>query len=454
MRDFIRAGVVAAGVALLAVAAVTYPCPAAAQQAVGAPRNAVSIAVGEGRLFRLDRDAANVLIADSTVADVQIASARLVYVYGRKVGQTTLTAVGSNDSVAGALQIRVVRSAEGAQAATAARGAAVELGFAGNRLVVRGPVRDVGEAMEVEATAQAYSPNRMPPLDRTRLAGTQQITLRVRIAEVQRNDLNRLGVNLAVLAQPGTYTVGLLTNAFASGALGGGATGTAITGAAGLFGGESSFAGSFGVRTRSVNADALINALTREGVITLLAEPNLTALSGETASFLAGGEIPIPVPQGLGTVGIMYKQFGVNLSFTPTLLPGNRIAMRVRPEVSDVTGSYNIQNGVTAPIFTTRRTETSVEMASGQTVAISGLFQRRMEDAIDRVPGLSEVPVLGALFRSQRFLRGDTELMVLVTPFLSAPIGQADTIPLPTDPQGSRPRVLPTSRLRAGFVVD
>lgn len=430
------------------------PRPAAAQQATGpSSSNAVTVNVGEGRLFRLDRDASNVFIADSTVADVQIASARLIYVYGRKIGQTTLSAVGGNDSVAGALRIRVVRSPEAAQAAAGARGAAVELGFAGNRLVVRGPVNGIGQAMEVEATAQAYSPNRQPPLDRSRLAGSQQITLRVRIAEVQRNDLNRLGVNLEVLANPGTFTLGLLTNAFASGALGGTA-GTALGASAGSFGGESAFSGSFGVATRRVNADALINALQREGVVTLLAEPNLTALSGETASFLAGGEIPIPVPQGLGTVGLQYKQFGVALSFTPTLLPGNRIAMRVKPEVSDVTGSYTIQAGVSAPTFTTRRTETSVEMASGQTMAIAGLFQRRYQDDLDRVPGLGDVPVLGALFRSQRFQRGETELMVLVTPFISAPVSTADSIPVPTDPQASRPRQVPASRLRAGFVVN
>lgn len=435
--------------------------PAAAQSPVGAPRTNVVVGVGEGRLFRLERDVTNVFIANSAVADVQVASSRLIYVYGRRVGQTTLTAVGAGDAVAGSLTIRVERNAESVSGVLAGRSAAT-LGFTGDRLVIRGPVADVGEAMEVEGTARAYNPTGLPPLDRTRLAGTQQITLRVRIAEVRRNDLNRLGINLSVLANPGSFTVGLLSNAFAAGTIaatgGAGVVGSALsnlaTGSGGtgssLFGTQTAFTGGFSSRG-SVNADALINALQREGVVTLLAEPNLTTLSGETASFLAGGEIPIPVPQTLAVTTVQYKPFGVSLAFTPTLLPGNRIAMRVRPEVSelDFTNGGTI-SGFRIPTFTTRRTETNVELASGQTLAIAGLFQRNLLDNLDRVPFLGDVPVLGGLFRSQEFQRQETELMILVTPLLSVPTSAPGAIPLPTDDLNSRPRPLS----RAGFVVD
>lgn len=441
------------------VSALAVPArPAAAQQAIGAPRGTITVGVGEGRLLRLDRDASNVFVANSAVADVQVASARLLYVYGRRVGQTTLTAVGAGDAVAGSIMIRVERNAEPLAGALTNRSAAT-LGFAGDRLVVRGAVADVGEAMEVENTARAYNPTGLPPLDRTRLAGTQQITLRVRIAEVSRNDLNRLGVNLSVLANPGSFTVGLLGNAFAAGVIGAtggvGGVGSALSNlgsgaGTSLFGSENAFTGGFASRG-SVNADALINALQRENVVTLLAEPNLTTLSGETASFLAGGEVPIPVPQSFGVTTIQYRQFGVALAFTPTLLPGNRIAMRVRPEVSQIDDSRNFTfNGYTVPAFQTRRAETNVELASGQTLAIAGLFQRSLSDGLDRVPFLGDVPVLGALFRSQRFQKAETELMILVTPLLSVPTSAPGAIALPTDDLNSRPRPL----ARAGFVVD
>lgn len=420
--------------AALSVIAPALPVPAAAQQAVSAPRTAITLGVGEGRLFRLDRDAANVFVANSAIADVQVASARLLYVYGRRIGQTTLTAVGTGDAVAGSLTLRVERSAAAVSGALAGTSAAT-LGFAGDRLVMRGPVGDVGEAMEVESAARAYSPTRLPPLDRTRLAGTQQITLRVRIAEVSRTDLNRLGVNLSVVANPGSFTLNFLTNAFVNG----------------IGSGEESFLAGFGASTRRLNANALVNALQREGVLTLLAEPNLTTLSGETASFLAGGEVPIPVPQALNVTTIQYKQFGVSLAFTPTLLPGNRIAMRVRPEVSEISNVNAVSvNGYNVPAFVTRRAESNVELASGQTVAIAGLFQRRQQDDLDRVPFLGDLPVLGALFRSQRFQREETELMILVTPYLTTPTSAPNAIPLPTDDLNSRPRAV----ARAGFVVN
>ena len=420
---------------LLLLALLALGGPAMAQNAIGTARNTVTIGVGEGRLFRLDRDATNVFVANSAVADVQIASPRMVYVYGRRLGLTTLTAVGAQDNVAGALQIRVERNADAAQGAMAARAPAVQLSFAGDRLVLRGPVADIGQAMEVESTAQAYSPSNLPPLDRTRLAGAQQVTLRVRIAEVARNDLNRLGVNLSVLANPGSFTVSFLTNSFING----------------IAGGENSLLGALGIRTNRVAADALINALQREGVLTLLAEPNLTTLSGETANFLAGGEVPIPTPQAFNVTTITYKPFGVALAFTPTLLPGNRIAMRVRPEVSEISSANSVSiNGYNVPSFTTRKVETNVEMASGQTMAIAGLFQRRIQDDLDRVPFLGDVPILGALFRSQRFQRSETELMVLITPYLTGPVIGADALPLPTE--GANRRGRPVSR--AGFVVN
>jgi pilus assembly protein CpaC len=169
-----------------------------------------------------------------------------------------------------------------------------------------------------------------------------------------------------------------------------------------------------------------------DGLATILAEPNLTALSGETASFLAGGEFPIPVSQSLGAVTIEYKQYGVGLAFTPIVLADGRISMRVRPEVSQLSDAGSVKlNGFTVPALTTRRAETTVELGSGQSFMIAGLLQNTANNSVDKAPFLGDLPILGALFRSTHFQRQETELVVIVTPYLVRPVsGQLAT---PTD---------------------
>jgi pilus assembly protein CpaC len=165
-----------------------------------------------------------------------------------------------------------------------------------------------------------------------------------------------------------------------------------------------------------------LDLLEKDGVITTLAEPNLTALSGETASFLAGGEFPIPISQSLGSVTIEYKQYGVGLAFTPIVLADGRISMRVRPEVSQLSeaGSVNL-NGYTVPALTTRRAETTVELGSGQSFMIAGLLQNSNTNSVEKAPFLGDIPVLGSLFRSTKFQRDETELVIIVTPYLVKP---------------------------------
>jgi pilus assembly protein CpaC len=462
---------------------------ARAQTPAPASTHAVVVPVGQGRLFRLNHDATNVLVADSAIADVQVVSPRLVYVYGRHVGETTLHATGADDGVDAALRIRVQRSADAAQSAlsrdaaqsaqsrdaaqsaqsrdaaqsaqsrdatqagqvalqgsrpppvSGAVHAPVSLRFLGDQLVVDGPVANLGEAMEVEGAAHAYAAPNFPPLDRTQLAGTQQITLRVRIAEVHRQDLNNLGINWGVTAQPGKFTIGFFTNSVISGFSQGVSAGTAF-GALGV-----------GFRDSTLNANALINALAQEQIVTMLAEPNLTTMSGETASFMAGGEVPIPVPQQNGVTTVDYKRYGVSLAFTPTLLPEDRIAMRVRPQVSEIDNSTNVEianNQV--PAFTERAAETNVELASGQTIAIAGLFQNNLTDQVRRLPFLSDLPVIGALFRDTTFQRDQLELVILVTPYLSRPMSSPDSV-LPTD-ELSALRDRPSALSHAGFVVN
>ena len=432
--------------ALLALLA--WPSPGQAQ--TPAAGGTVSLLVSEGRLLRLNHAATNVFVGDSSIADVQVVSPTTVYVYGRKPGQTTLSATDTGSNTTAQLNLWVKRSGAAAQADLG--GGGVSLSFQGNRMVLRGPVGNLGEALDANAAARAYNgaPGQIP-LDESKLAGAQQVTLRVRIAEVSRTDLDQLGVNFNVLARPGSFAFSLITGTFLNGAASSG-IGSSLSGIGGSGNNFGALGG--GVVTSRVNADALLNALQSEGVLTLLAEPNLTTISGETASFLAGGEVAIPVPQSFGVTTIEYKQYGVQLSFTPTLLPGDRIAMRVEPEVSEISNANGTSlNGTVVPGFISRKAKTSVEMASGQTLAIAGLLQRTGQDTLVRFPFLGDIPILGALFRSSRYQRDQTELVILVTPYLSQSVSSTESTALPTDRYGTGPTA-PQPVALGGFAVE
>jgi pilus assembly protein CpaC len=436
---------------ILVMTLVALCVPAARAQTDGS-RGLVSLYVSEGRLLRLDQNVTNILIGNNAIADVQVVSPREVYVYGRQPGQTTLSATGSDSGVVAQLVLRVERNGAAAAAALPP-GSAISVGFEGNRLVVRGPVANLGQALETQSTAQAFNPGKLPPLDRTQLAGAQQVTLRVRIAEVSRTTINQLGLNLNVLATPGSFMVSLVTGSF----LGQTAVSSLTTSLTGT-GSASNFgeAGT-GVTGARVNANALLNALQSEGLLTTLAEPNLTTISGETANFHAGGEVPIPVPQSFGVTTIEYKSYGVQLSFTPTVLPGERIAMRVHPSVSEISTANAVTiSGVSVPAFIEREAEANVEIASGQTLAIAGLFQRDEQNNINKFPFLGDVPVLGALFRSTAYQRDETELVILVTPFLTQPVSNPAAYTLPTDQPPGAPSAGPpaTPPVAAGFVAN
>ncbi len=436
---------------MLATALLWFAGPAHGQTTQA--RGVLALSVGEGRLLQLDRNAANVLIANPSVADIQVVSPRSLFVFGRRLGQTTLSALDIGSGVAAQIVLRVTRSAAAAQAALPRSNGTVALGFEGDRIVARGTVGNLGQALDTNATGRAYNPGGLPLLDRTRLAEAQQVTLRVRITEASRSVLNRLGVNLNVLANPGSFAFRLITGGFVGGSTG---TVTGITGLNANLAGQSvnSPFGQLGggVVTGRVNANALLDVLQSEGLVTSLAEPNLTTISGETARFNVGGEVPIPVPQSFGVTTIEYKKYGVSLAFTPVLLPGERIAMRVQPEVSELSNANSIAiNGVSVPSFISRSAETNVEMASGQTLAIAGLFQRSEQTNLSRFPFLGDIPILGALFRSSSFQRDETELIILVTPYLSEPVSAPRSFPLPTDRLGVSSLPAPA---RGGFVID
>jgi pilus assembly protein CpaC len=332
----------------------------------------------------------------------------VIYVYALKIGNTNLIALSPDQSLRGTVQFRVIESSRPVNEAQRALQptSPVNIRLFGKRVVATGPTRNIKEALDTDAAIETYSPRDVPPLNNTTIAGAHQVNIRVRFAEVSRNELLAYGVSWAAIVNSGSFSFGLVTGSLASGQ-------PVAPGANRVMAGVSS---------STVNIGVLLEALQKNGIVTILAEPNITAVTGQTASFLAGGEIPVPVPVNQNQIGIEYKPFGVSLLFTPTLLPNQRIAMRVRPEVSSLSsaGAIVIQS-ISVPALQVRRADTTVEVASGQTFAIAGLFQRNGEQDIDKFPWLGEVPVLGELFKSSRFRRNETELVILITPYLVKP---------------------------------
>jgi len=369
----------------------------------------LTLPVGQGRILRFDQPVESVFVGNPAIADIRVVSPGVLYVYAIKTGTTNLIALSNDQSLRGEVQLRVIadpRPVNEAQRALQPT-SPINIQLFGNRVVATGPARSVKEALDTDAVTETFSPRDVPPLNTTTISGAHQINIRVRFAEVSRNELLAYGVSLASLLNSGSFSFGLVTGSFANG------------GAPIVPGANQAM---IGVRSSTVNVGVLLEALQQNGIVTILAEPNITAVTGQTASFLAGGEIPVPVPVNQNVVGIEFKPFGVSLLFTPTLLPRERIAMRVRPEVSSLAsaGSVEIQ-GIKVPALQVRRADTTVEVASGQTFAIAGLFQRNGEQDIDKFPYLGDVPVLGELFKSTRYRRNETELVILITPYLVKP---------------------------------
>ncbi|HEX6980593.1 MAG TPA: RodZ domain-containing protein [Alphaproteobacteria bacterium] len=384
---------------------------------VGAATSRIGLEVNKGTVVRFRQPAATVFVADPEVADIQVRSPGLVYVFGKRVGETVLYAVDDHDRVL--LNTTVVVSHNVSRLRQAIRAvapdAAVDVTSVDGSLILTGTVASAAEAENIRRVAARFVPDPAGLINQIKVVAPNQINLRVRIAEVTRETLKSFGVSWDVLAQTGSFAFGIATGQFVS------STPLSNVAVASLSRG-------------SLDLNALIDALGTEGLVTVLAEPNLTAMSGETASFLAGGEFPIPVayPQN-NTISIEFKPFGVSLAFTPTLIDGNRINLKVRPEVSQLSSAGAIQlSGFSIPALSTRRAETTVELASGQSFAIAGLLQNNSTQDISKVPFLGDVPILGALFRSDRFRRNESELVIIVTPYIVRPVS-GTRLASPTD---------------------
>jgi pilus assembly protein CpaC len=390
----------------------------------------VMVEVGKGVLVRLERPASSVFVADPDVADVQAKSPTLIYLFGKSSGETTLFAVGDRDQVELNATIRVrydlVRIEEAIH--QLAPRSAVSVSTVGDALVIDGTVYDTAEGDDIRRVAGRYIQDPKQLINRMKVDAPNQVNLRVRIAEISRDLIKQMGFNWDVSGQTSNFLFGLASGPNPTGLTRELSTDLKTT-VDNLFG-----TAKFG----KTDLNTLIDALDSEGLITVLAEPNLTAVSGESASFLAGGEFPVPtgstIAAGIQTVTVEWKKFGVSLSFVATIGASNRITMHVVPEVSELSnnGAVNV-GGIQLPALTTRHADTTVDLASGQSFAIAGLLQNNVTQSLQKFPWLADMPILGQLFRSESFRRQESELVIIVTPYVVRPVMTASRLQLPTD---------------------
>lgn len=444
--------------ALVAVAAPSAPIYAQSRPTVATtPTNLVTLSTGQGTQVRLDAPIVDLFVADATVADVQVTSPTQIYLFGKKGGETTVYATNKAGQVVYSTNVRVGDNITGIDGMLrlAMPDAQITATPMNGLVLLTGQVAQPVDAAEAERLVEAMV-GEGKVISRLTTATPLQVNLQVRIAEVSRDVSKAIGVNLLTKDRTGGFLFGiaqgrpigsidnfpLVPNPAAGGALQPQNPGTGQflpPGTVGtIFNGLPSALGagtSLGLAGRLLGLDILsaLDLAETDGLVSTLAEPNLTALSGETASFLAGGEIPIPISQALGTVSVEYKQYGVSLSFSPIVLSDGRISMRVRPEVSQLSDAGSVRfGGFTIPGITTRRAETTLELGSGQSFIIGGLLSQSSSNSVDKAPFLGDIPILGSLFRSTSYRKNKTELVIVVTPYLVRPVN-ANQIVLPTD---------------------
>jgi pilus assembly protein CpaC len=422
-------------IGLVAATLVSAPSAPVAAQATQNASSSIDLSVGRGRLISLPATMSDVFVANDEVADVQVRSGRQLYIFGKKPGETSIYATDAGGRVVFSTVARVGNNIEtiDQMLSLAMPEASISANTMNGFVLLTGTVQSPDDAAEAERLVQAFVGEGSKVLSRLRTATPLQVNLQVRIAEVNRSLVKEISGNLLT-----RDTDGPLGNGFLGGVFGGRSAGSITTDSNGNTiynittpSGTRSLAGAG--RLFGLDLIASLDLGERSGMVATLAQPNLTAISGETADFLAGGEFPIPIPGNLSGTTIEYRKYGVSLAYTPTVLSNGRISLRVRPEVSELSTEGAIEmDGFQIPALTIRRAETTVELGSGESFMIAGLLNNRSIGAIDKMPGLGDVPLLGTLFKSDSFRRGETELVIVVTPYLVNPVS-ANEIKLPTD---------------------
>ncbi len=383
----------------------TFSSEAARARTITVPRN-------KSASFRLDAPATKIVVAQPDTAQIVATTDRSFYVRGKQVGSTNLLVYGAGGQLQEVVDVRVGYDAEALQSdlANALPGEGIRVRNLGEGLLLVGEVSTTAVATRAKALSDKFAPDAVTSALTVR--ASQQVILEVRVLEAGRTALQDVGFNIAAVNGHGSN----------------------ITTGSGLVG-LSAPQGAIEVATRvgTASLDAKLAALEQQGIIRTLAKPNLVALSGQKASFLAGGEFPFPVPAGQNMISVEFRSFGVKLGFEPTVQDNGLIRLQVAPEVSDLDTQNSLRiDGVEVPGLTVRRADTTVELKSGESFAVAGLFKQDYQNAIRQLPGAGNIPVLGALFRSAQWRKQETELVIIVTPRLAtADDFRAQDHPLP-----------------------
>lgn len=389
----------------------------------------VFLPLSQSLTIEINRNLGDLVIADNKIADAQPITDRSLYIIGKGVGTTSINMFSQDKRSLGVIEVEVGVDVDDMAVAIkqVAPRARITVGTVNGRVRLAGRVKDGATLAKILDVVQQYGTD--APINAVEVEDSQQVTLEVRMLEVSRNAGRELGVGWFTrngdsvqngVASPGA-TTGLIGSAVGLG-------GTFVTG-------NAPFASLIAnVIDSGINVDVIVKALEDKRLARRLAEPNLTTLSGETASFLAGGEVPIPVAQDNNTITVEFKQYGVKLAFTPVVLQDSLIHLTLEPEVSEVDPTTTIRTAdIDIPAFITRRAHTVVELRDGQSFAIAGLLQSSNRKLQSQVPWIGQVPIIGALFRSSSYIKNETDLVIIVTPRLVRPVGPGQQVATPFD---------------------
>jgi pilus assembly protein CpaC len=415
-------------------AAIVVTAPAKAQEslieiAAGKRTAIVYVPAGKSQDVRTDEGFVDITVGDPAIADVNPLTDHSLSILGKKIGTTRVTVYGEGKKLVGIFDVEVGYETARIAAELKRRfpHSALNVTSINGRLMLTGDAPDGVVADKAMTVVRQFAAD---AINSVNVLAPQQVMLEVRFIEISREAVRDLGVQWKVFSNGVQANIGSrATRPSVSPTPSAGAV------AAGVLSGGSPFGFLLGrMINGSATVDVMINALEEKGVARSLAEPNLVALSGDTASFLAGGEFPVPVPNGLNGITIEWKRYGVGLSFTPTVLGSSLINLKIMPEVSQLDNSNTIQiGGISVPPLIVRRASTTVELRDGQSFAIGGLLQNHTVTDQQQLPWLGDVPVLGALFRSASYQKNETDLAIIVTPRLVRPARPGDPIKVPTD---------------------
>lgn len=413
----------------LALGTVPTLAPAETLQVMrGSTSSALNVPMNRAVVVESDVPFTELSIANPTIADISSLSDRTIYVLGKEPGRTTLTLLGADGRLITNVEIQVAPDVAEfkERLGQILPGENIEVRTANDGIVLSGTVSSIARLDRAMELAQRYAPDRVSNL--MSVGGTQQVMLKVRFAEMQRSVSKSLSSSLMLRQNTGDLRGSGGTNTTNT-------SGAVASGLAGNIPASNANNGAvlLGFNAGGLEVGILLEALEARGVVRTLAEPNLTALSGQEAKFLAGGEYPVPISQQNGTISVEYKPFGVALSFTPRVIEGDIINLEMNASVSSIDPSNGFtSNGFTIDAFRKRETSTTVEMRDGESFAIAGLLSDDFNDLNSQVPWLGDIPVLGALFRSAEYARNQTELVIIVTPNLVTPT-RGEALALPTD---------------------